>query len=429
MARQMKDSGIEWIGEIPVDWSMKRVKHIFTRKNEKVMQENPTILSLARDGVKVRDISNNEGQIAESYYNYNPVEKGDLLLNPMDLYSGANCSISKVQGVISPAYINLRANAGINPTFYDYYFKVQYWLMVFFSYGKGVSYDNRWTLSAETLMNYPVVALSYEEQCKRANYLDRKCAQIDAIISKQQQIIEKLKEYKLSVITEAVTKGLDPNVPMKDSGIDFIGSIPETWRICRLRNIGTLQNGISKGGEFFGHGFPFVSYGDVYRNFSLPVQVAGLIDSSDEERRNYSVESGDIFFTRTSETIEEVGFSSVCEETIPDATFAGFLIRVRPFTDDLVPKFAKYYFRSNHHRYYLVKQMNLVTRASLGQDLLKSMPVLVPPKDEQISIAAYLDKKCGAIESSIEYKQRVIERLIAYKKSLIYEVVTGKKEV
>ena len=429
MARQMKDSGIEWIGEIPVDWSMKRVKHIFTRKNEKVMQENPTILSLARDGVKVRDISNNEGQIAESYYNYNPVEKGDLLLNPMDLYSGANCSISKVQGVISPAYINLRANAGINPTFYDYYFKVQYWLMVFFSYGKGVSYDNRWTLSAETLMNYPVVALSYEEQCKRANYLDRKCAQIDAIISKQQQIIEKLKEYKLSVITEAVTKGLDPNVPMKDSGIDFIGSIPETWRICRLRNIGTLQNGISKGGEFFGHGFPFVSYGDVYRNFSLPVQVAGLIDSSDEERRNYSVESGDIFFTRTSETIEEVGFSSVCEETIPDATFAGFLIRVRPFTDDIVSKFSKYYFRSNHHRYYLVKQMNLVTRASLGQDLLKSMPVLVPPKDEQISIAAYLDKKCGAIESSIEYKQRVIERLIAYKKSLIYEVVTGKKEV
>ena len=429
MARQMKDSGIEWIGEIPVDWSMKRVKQIFTRKNEKAMQENPTILSLARDGVKVRDISNNEGQIAESYYNYNPVEKGDLLLNPMDLYSGANCSISKVQGVISPAYINLRANAGINPTFYDYYFKVQYWLMVFFSYGKGVSYDNRWTLSAETLMNYPVVALSYEEQCKRANYLDRKCAQIDAIIAKQQQIIEKLKEYKLSVITEAVTKGLDPNVPMKDSGIDFIGSIPETWRICRLRNIGTLQNGISKGGEFFGHGFPFVSYGDVYRNFSLPVQVAGLIDSSDEEQRNYSVESGDIFFTRTSETIEEVGFSSVCEETIPDATFAGFLIRVRPFTDDLISRFAKYYFRSNHHRYYLVKQMNLVTRASLGQDLLKSMPVLVPPKEEQTSIAAYLDKKCGAIESSIEYKQRVIERLTAYKKSLIYEVVTGKKEV
>ena len=232
--REMKDSGIEWIGEIPVDWSMKRVKYIFTRKNKNAMQENPTILSLARDGVKVRDISNNEGQIAESYYNYNPVEEGDLLLNPMDLYSGANCSISKVQGVISPAYINLKANAGINPVFYDYYFKVQYWLMAFFSYGKGVSYDNRWTLSAETLMNYPVVALSYEEQCKRADYLNRKCRQIDTIIARQQEVIEKLKVYKLSVITEAVTKGLNPDVPMKDSGVEWIGEIPEHWEIGKL---------------------------------------------------------------------------------------------------------------------------------------------------------------------------------------------------
>ena len=98
--RKLKDSGIEWIGKIPAGWSVKRVKHIFIRKNEKAMQENPVVLSLARDGVKVRDISNNEGQIAESYYNYNPVKEGDLLLNPMDLYSGANCSISKVEDLL-----------------------------------------------------------------------------------------------------------------------------------------------------------------------------------------------------------------------------------------------------------------------------------------------------------------------------------------
>lgn len=318
----------------------------------------------------------------------------------------------------------LQVNSKVDKSFYKYNLAAM----------KGYIFSNtngntQFNLNAEKVKNFYFVLPNVATQHRIANYLDRKCSQIDAIITRQQEVIEKLKAYKLSVITEAVTKGLNPNVPMKDSGIDFIGSIPETWRICRLRNIGTLQNGISKSGEFFGHGFPFVSYGDVYRNFSLPVQVAGLIDSSDEERRNYSVESGDIFFTRTSETIEEVGFSSVCEETIPDATFAGFLIRVRPFTDDLISRFAKYYFRSNHHRYYLVKQMNLVTRASLGQDLLKSMPVLVPPKEEQTSIAAYLDKKCGAIESSIQYKQRVLERLTAYKKSLIYEVVTGKKEV
>mgnify|MGYP000499024570 FL=1 len=426
--REMKDSGIEWIGEIPDDWRIIRNKNAFTCSKELVGEKSELtqLLSLTTRGIKKKDINNAEGKLPESFDTYQFVKENDLVMCLFDLDCSAVFSgISPYNGMISPAYRVLSCKKCMEPKYADYWFQYISDGRKFNHYAKNI----RYTLSYEEFSALPLLLPERNEQRRIADYLDRKCGQIDAIIARQQAVIEKLKAYKLSVITEAVTKGLNPVVPMKDSGIDFIGSIPEAWRICRLRNIGTLQNGISKGGEFFGHGFPFVSYGDVYRNFSLPVQVAGLIDSSDEERRNYSVESGDIFFTRTSETIEEVGFSSVCEETIPDATFAGFLIRVRPFTDDLVPKFAKYYFRSNHHRYYLVKQMNLVTRASLGQDLLKSMPVLVPPKDEQISIAAYLDKKCGAIESSIEYKQRVIERLTAYKKSLIYEVVTGKKEV
>lgn len=426
--REMKDSGIEWIEEIPDDWRIIRNKNAFTCSKELVGEKSELtqLLSLTTRGIKKKDINNAEGKLPESFDTYQFVKENDLVMCLFDLDCSAVFSgISPYNGMISPAYRVLSCKKCMEPKYADYWFQYISDGRKFNHYAKNI----RYTLSYEEFSALPLLLPERNEQRRIADYLDRKCGQIDAIIARQQAVIEKLKAYKLSVITEAVTKGLNPVVPMKDSGIDFIGSIPEAWRICRLRNIGTLQNGISKGGEFFGHGFPFVSYGDVYRNFSLPVQVAGLIDSSDEERRNYSVESGDIFFTRTSETIEEVGFSSVCEETIPDATFAGFLIRVRPFTDDLVPKFAKYYFRSNHHRYYLVKQMNLVTRASLGQDLLKSMPVLVPPKDEQISIAAYLDKKCGAIESSIEYKQRVIERLTAYKKSLIYEVVTGKKEV
>lgn len=426
--RNLKDCGIEWIGKIPDDWSIIRNKNAFMCSKELLGEKSELtqLLSLTTRGIKKKDINNAEGKLPESFDTYQFVKKNDIVMCLFDLDCSAVFSgISPFDGMISPAYRVLSCKECMEPRYADYWFRYISDGRKFNHYAKNI----RYTLSYEEFSALPLLLPEKSEQRRIADYLDRKCSQIDAIIARQQKVIEKLKAYKLSVITEAVTKGLNPDVPMKDSGIDFIGSIPETWRICRLRNIGTLQNGISKGSEFFGHGFPFVSYGDVYRNFSLPVQVTGLIDSSDEERRNYSVEAGDIFFTRTSETIEEVGFSSVCEETIPDATFAGFLIRVRPFTDDLVPKFAKYYFRSNHHRYYLVKQMNLVTRASLGQDLLKSMPVLVPPKDEQISIAAYLDKKCGAIESSIEYKQRVIERLTAYKKSLIYEVVTGKKAV
>ena len=157
-------------------------------------------------------------------------------------------------------------------------------------------------------------------------------------------------------------------------------------------------------------------------------EINGLIETTEKEQEIYSVEKGDIFFTRTSETIEEVGFSCVCNETIPKATFAGFLIRLRPFNDMLDTAYAKYYFRGTHIRKYLVKEMNLVTRASLGQNLLKSMTILVPPKDEQIEIAKYLDEKCSKIDSLIAIKQQKIEKLNQYKKSIIYEYVTGKKE-
>ena len=225
--RKMKDSGVEWIGEIPEEWEIGKVKQAFYRKKAKAMQENPTILTLARSGVKIRDISNNEGQLAESYYNYNPVEEGDFLLNPMDLYSGANCNVSKVSGVISPAYINLRARNGFIPQYYDYYFKVQYWAMALFAHGRGVSFDNRWTLNNETLMNYYIPIPEMYEQQAIADYLDSKVALIDNIIEKTKQSIEDYKKYKQSLITETVTKGLNPDVEMKDSGIEWIGEFQD----------------------------------------------------------------------------------------------------------------------------------------------------------------------------------------------------------
>lgn len=426
--REMKDSGIEWIGEIPVDWSMKRVKHIFTRKNEKAMQENPTILSLARDGVKVRDISNNEGQIAESYYNYNPVEEGDLLLNPMDLYSGANCSISKVQGVISPAYINLKANTGVNPDFYDYYFKVQYWLMAFFSYGKGVSYDNRWTLSAETLMNYPVVDLSYEEQCKRADYLDRKCSQIDAIIARQQEVIEKLKAYKLSVITEAVTKGLNPDVPMKDSGVEWIGEIPEHWEIRRIGSFARVTSSKRIFEEsYVDEGVPFYRSKEITDlSKGLHVQTEIFIPEEVFEQVNEASPApkcGDILLTSIG-TIGNTWISDGRKFYYKD----GNITQIEA-NDSFDSAYVEYCFSSN----VVLEQY---TRLAMGSTLLaltiikiKKILVAFPPLDEQRKIVQYLKLKCSSIDAAIKNKENLITKLVDYKKSLIYEVVTGKKEV
>lgn len=148
------------------------------------------------------------------------------------------------------------------------------------------------------------------------------------------------------------------------------------------------------------------------------------------DRNIYSVKYGDVFFTRTSETIEEIGFSSTCLKTIDDATFAGFLIRFRPYSqDELLPEFAQYYFRSEIHRKFFVKEMNLVTRASLSQELLKKLPVLLPPIEEQKRISMYLKQRCTEIDFAIVEKKEQMGVLEQYKKSLIYEYVTGKSEV
>lgn len=409
--REMKDSGFSWIGDIPLDWDMKRVKHLFTRKNQKAQQELPTILSLARAGVRERDISNNEGQLAESYYNYNPVDIDDLLLNPMDLYSGANCSISKIKGVISPAYVNLRSNENVNPVFYDYYFKVQYWLMAFFSYGKGVSFDNRWTLNAETLMNYPVVSLDYTEQCKRADYLDRKCSKIDEIIEKESQVIEKLKTYKLSKINEIVAD---------TSGI-----------LCHLGYISTMKNGLNFNTVSSGNKIKFLGVGDFKDYFVLNNEdMFSDIIVDEEIGKDYLLKSGDIVFVRSNGSKDLVGRAIMVENVDFPLTYSGFCIRFRNNrTDILDDNYLLYFFRSPYFRKQLEKYSQGSNISNINQVLLSQIAIYIPSMEHQTASVERLNRLTSLIDNAIEKKQSTIEKLTAYKKSLIYEVVTGKKEV
>jgi type I restriction enzyme S subunit len=429
MMRKMKDSGVEWIGEIPEDWEITPVKRHFLSVKRVVGSDVDSYerLALTMNGVIKRSKDDSEGLQPKKFEGYQILKQNELVFKLIDLENvkTSRVGLSPYTGLVSPAYIIISNNREDNRYFY-YYFMFMYYNEVYNRLGgDGV----RSALNAKDVLCLPIMSINDDTMTRIADYLDDKCDKIDAIIAKEQAVIEKLKAYKLSLITETVTKGLNPDVPMKDSGIEFVGNVPEHWSILQLRYVGYCQNGISKGGEFFGSGLPFVNYSDVYKNYELPEIGSGLIESTGSERDIYSVQKGDIFFTRTSETIEEVGLTSVCMNTMENATFAGFLIRVRPKQGVIEPKFSKYYFRSEHHRRFIVKEMNLVTRASLGQELLKRLPVLLPPIDEQKSIAAYLENKCNGIDSAIDKKQAVINKLTEYKKSLIYEVVTGKKEV
>lgn len=426
----MKDSGVEWIGQCPAHWKINRTKYVFQIVKRIAGEEGYDILSVTQKGLRIKDITNNEGQIANSYKNYQFVYPNDFVMNHMDLLTGW-IDISKFFGVTSPDYrVFQLCNTDDNSLIYFKHVMQNCYLnRTFYSMGQGVSNMGRWRLSTSVFCNFSIPVPPHHEQESIASFLDTKCAEIDKVVEKTRESIEEYKKLKQAVITEAVTKGVRGPRPMKPSGVEWIGDIPAEWEIFSLRYIGSCQNGISKGGEYFGQGYPFISYSDVYKNITLPTSPTGLVETTTEEQERYSVQCGDIFFTRTSETIEEIGITSVCCASISRATFAGFLIRVRPYNEQILPHYSKYYFRSEIHRRFFVKEMNIVTRASLSQDLLKRMPVLLPDRNEQQEIADYLDAKCEEIDRLISKKEQLIAELEAYKKSLIYEYVTGKKEV
>lgn len=407
MAREMKDSGIEWIGCIPSSWDTRRVKNGFIRKNEKAMVEDPVVLSLARSGVRIRNMDNAEGQFAESYFNYNPVEPGDLLLNPMDLYSGANCSISKVSGVISPAYMNLRAKKNYCPEYYDYYFKTQYWAMAMFAHGKGVSFDNRWTINAEDLFRYFIPYPNYDEQIRIASFLDRRCAEIDSVIADTRRTIEEYKALKQSIITEAVTKGVCGTRLMKASGVEWVPEIPAEWEIIPSKYL--FKNSDERRHENDVMLTASQKYGIISQEEYMERENSKIVLANKGVEDWKHVEPNDFIISLRS-------FQGGLEmsETTGCITWHYIVLKAcRPIHS----KFYKWLFKSEAYIKALQRTCNYIRD---GQDLRYSNSVQVPLFDvniaEQIEIAEYLDKKCADIDTLIATKQKLLSDLESYKK-------------
>lgn len=408
----MKDSGVEWIGEIPQHWEVRRVKDGFTRKKAEAHQENPIVLSLARSGVKVRDLSKNEGQIAESYYNYNPVEAGDLLLNPMDLYSGANCSISNVEGVISPAYINLRAKTGYNPQFYDYYFKTQYWTMAMFAHGKGVSFNNRWTLGAEDLLNYKVPVPSKSEQDLIVEFLNLKCAVIDNIVEKQQECYELLIEYKRALYTECARKLGGKKILLGR----IIKKIEQGWSPAPAErnedgDWDVLTLAAVRSGEFSA---------DEVKRFNGSVEKCG----------NLILKKDDFLLTR-SNTRDLVGQVCIVDNNMEKTIFSDLIYRVTFNQKYVEPEYLMFYFQTAMMRQQISRDAHgsSSTMVKITHKDIKSWEIELPTLIEQKEYVNRMKQRTKIINKQLGVHNQYIDLLKEYKKSLIYEYVTGKKEV
>jgi len=423
-----KDNG-DWFREIPSHWGGKRAKWVFSSIREPSQEGDTQLAASQKYGVVPQKLMmelNNASvmQALKGTGNFKRVQKNNFVISLRSFEGGIE--ISHYDGCISPAYTVLRLSDRKNnePGYFRYALKENVFIQALNSTSEGIR-DGK-TITYDQFSSLNLCIPPCEEQKAIACFLNRETKRINSLIAEKQHFINLIKEKRQALISHVVTKGLDPDVEMKDSGVEWIGEIPKHWEIKKLRYIGRCQNGINIGGDFFGEGFPFISYGDVYKNRELPETPSGLVRSSETDRQTYMVKEGDVLFTRTSETIDEIGFSSVCMRDMPDAVFAGFLIRFRPSPGAIVKEFSKYYFQNELLRAFFVKEMNLVTRASLSQELLKRMPVVLPPEEEQVLISQHLDKKCSALEELMTETKKSIDLLREHRTALISAAVTGK---
>ena len=415
----MKPSGIEWIGDIPDDWEVRKLLSLFKEhKDRNKNLEEQNLLSLSYGKIKRKDINNNDGLLPASFETYNIVEKGDIVFRLTDLQNdkrSLRTGIVTQRGIITSAYVTIRPKIKLDSRFYHYLYHMYDICKVFYGMGDGV----RQGMGFEDLKNIPTLIPPLKTQQKIADYLDEKCGEIDATIAKQKESIEKLKAYKQSLISETVTKGLDKSAPLKPSGIEWIGYIPDDWEVRKLLSIFKEHKDRNKNLEE--QNLLSLSYGKIKRKDIN--NNDGLLPASFE---TYNiVENGDIVFRLTDLQNDKRSLRTgiVTQRGIITSAYVTIRPKIR-----LDSRFFHYLY----HMYDICKVfygMGDGVRQGMGFEDLKNIPTLIPPLKTQQKIADYLDSKCSQIDKYITEKQNIIQKLDAYKKSLIFKCVTGKHKI
>lgn len=428
--RDMKDSGVAWIGAVPSDYGTASIGSLFTIKKDIIGREPETVLSITQAGIRPKDLSSNEGQNASSYAHYQVVNVGDFAMNHMDLLTGW-IDISKYEGVTSPDYRVFTLNdKEMSADYFLRVFQYYYTNKVFFGFGQGVATLGRWRLPAINFKKIDVPVPPVPEQRRIVAAIDDSVGKVDALISNVQNQIEKLKTFKQSLITEVVTKGLDPTMPMKDSGVEWIGEIPKHWNVAKARRIITsTQNGMTRRDLTESKGQIVLKLKNISADGSIDYSCINRIALSEKEKETYALQDGDFLFVRVNGSKGLVGKCAIFEDNGEITAYNDHIIRVRINTFC-----CKEYFH-----YYLLSgagktEIEHHTSTSAGQytisgEGLRDIWLVLPPKDIQENLCSFLDEKCSKIDRLIALKQAKIEKLEQYKRSLIYEYVTGKRDV
>ena len=414
--REMKDSGISWVGEIPKDWSVWRNKYIFKITKDIVLpSKNYQLLSLTTTGIKEKDENDNGGKVPENYDGYQIVKENDLVMCLFDLDCSAVFSgLSSYNGMISPAYKVLKVKKCIaNEQYYRYWFNYVGSKRFYKQYSKSL----RFTLNADEFNRLFSLLPPLDEQQRIAEFLDRECGKIDGLKEDIQAQIDTLEQYKRSVITEAVTHSLNPSAPMKDSGVDYIDKIKSDWKITK---IGFVCSKLTRGFSAEEPALICSNNGSVMLRDEE--KACGKMVSEDNAMQGIHI--GDIAIHGMDTWHGAIGFSKI----------KGKITRVVHVCDSTEDKrFIVYYLKSLAYQnvYKLISNgVRGNTSDFRSWDKVKDIYICLPAtKKEENEICDYLDVQCENIDMIIADKKSQIEMLDGYKKSLIYEYVTGKKEV
>lgn len=423
-----KDSGVEWLGDIPEHWELRRFKHFF---KEKKITHNIELNcgSISFGKVVYKD---DEKIPVSTKKSYQVLNKGEFLINPLNLnydLKSLRIGLSDKDVVVSSGYIIIQNTSEISKNYYK-------WLLHIFdvAFMKTLGSGVRQTLSFTHIANSELVFPPLQEQTAIAQFLDDKTIKINEAISIKEQQIQLLKERKQILIHKAVTQGLNPNVQLKDSGVEWIGEIPEHWEVKKLKYLGVIFPGITgKAGEDFSKvkkvGFkPFIPFTSIFNNQTIDLSKHQYVNIGYNENQNKIIK-GDILFLMSSETIDDIGKSSIYlgeeDELYLNSFCKGFRINVSSVNSE----FVNHSLQSNSYRHYFCLKGRGFTRINIKQEFVLNILIPFPTLSEQKEISAYIETASEKIETAINLKQQGIAKLKEYKSSLINSVVTGKVKV
>lgn len=429
-----KNSGVQWIGSIPEHWCASRLRNIFFIQKRIAGKLGFDVLSITNKGVKIKDVESGDGQLSSDYSKYQLVMKGEFAMNHMDLVTGY-VDISEFDGVTSPDY---RVFSSVHPELDNPRFMLRllqnaYHQKLFFPFGQGSAHLGRWRLPAEEFKDFFFPRPSRFEQTQIARFLDHETARIDALIEEQQRLIELLKEKRQAVISHAVTKGLDPTVPMKDSGVEWLGEVPAHWELTAVKYV---VESMSQGWSPQCDNYPaedgewgVLKVGCVNGGMFNPAENKRLPDELEPDAR-LTIKQGDLLISRAN-TRDLVGSAAIAVSDYPWLMLCDKIYRLRLNAERIAPEHLALYLGSSAPR----SQIELAASGAsdsmqnISQSVVMDMPLPLPPVGEQEAILRLLGdtlKRSDELVADVTIQRCLLQER---RSALISAAVTGKIDV